>query len=42
MSDFDTIRARLFEREVYGYNERQRMSLDLAKVHGGDGAMLDR
>ncbi len=47
MSDFDTIRARLFEREVYGYNERQRMSLDLAKVQatamqaGGSWADVD-
>jgi chondroitin AC lyase len=30
MSDFQTIRERLFEREVYGYNHRRSLSLPLA------------
>ena len=29
MSDFETIRSRFFEREVYGYNNRRRVSLPL-------------
>ncbi len=47
MSDFTTIRERLFEREVYGYNKRLPLSLPLARAQanaiqaGGSWADVD-
>lgn len=45
MGDFDTIRARLFEREVYGYNGRLSLSAPLAGAQAtalqADGSWAD-
>ena len=45
MSDFETIRERLFDREVYGYNDRLSLSLPLVEAHSAfmqaDGSWAD-